>query len=242
MKLLVSIHDVTPAWEAEVFELWSACRRRDVLPALLVVPNWHGAWPLDQHHTFVNWLRIRAMEGVEIFVHGERHDEIGLRRRWADEVRAWGRTAREAEFLTLDRAGARARIDRSVRLFRHLGIDPIGFVPPAWLAKPDCLRAVADVGLQFSEDMTTVHLMRTGRRVRAPVLRWSGRTAVRAWASVAAARLRWVHQRGEPVMRVAFHPLDVRCAVTARSIAVEFDRWLGERPAARYADLEEAPR
>ena len=39
MKLVVAIHDVTPAHERAIFDLWALCRSRDVTPALLVVPS-----------------------------------------------------------------------------------------------------------------------------------------------------------------------------------------------------------
>ena len=102
MSLLVSIHDVTPALAGGVERLWARCAARNGRPALLVVPDWHGEWPLERYPEFVAWLRARAAEGAEIVLHGERHDEVGLPRGLADELRAWGRTAGEGEFLTLD--------------------------------------------------------------------------------------------------------------------------------------------
>ena len=63
-KLLVSIHDVTPAFESEVNVLWQMCRRVDVMPALLVVPDWHGTWPLDAHPAYAKWLQARAADGA----------------------------------------------------------------------------------------------------------------------------------------------------------------------------------
>src|SRR5262245_29118436 len=114
MKLLVSIHDVTPAREPEVRVLWELCARREITPALLVVPNWHGRWPLEDHPRFVRWLRGRVADGAEIFLHGLRHDEVGLTRTYADGFRAFGRTAREAEFLMLDEEQAAERMRRGV--------------------------------------------------------------------------------------------------------------------------------
>lgn len=69
MTLLVSVHDVTPAFAPEVARLWAMCRRHSVTPALLVVPDWHDQWPLERHPEFVEWLLGCAGEGVEI-VHG----------------------------------------------------------------------------------------------------------------------------------------------------------------------------
>src|SRR5438093_3451912 len=125
VSLVVSIHDVTPAHAPEVARLWSLCAARQVRPALLVVPNWHGRWPLHEHPEFVEWLLARATEGAEIVLHGERHDEMGLPRRLRDTLRAFGRTAAEGEFLTLGEGAAKERIERGLRVLRDLGLRPI---------------------------------------------------------------------------------------------------------------------
>ncbi|MGH9889518.1 MAG: DUF2334 domain-containing protein, partial [bacterium] len=77
MKLLVSVHDVSPAHASSVQRIWAYCGSVGVQPALLVVPNWHGAWPLEDFRLFVDWLRDCEARGsgAEIFLHGERHDE-----------------------------------------------------------------------------------------------------------------------------------------------------------------------
>ena len=133
VTLLVSIHDVTPAFAPAVGQLWTMCARHSVCPALLVVPNWHGDWPLARHPAFVGLAAGTRAQGADIVLHGERHDETGLPRGPGDALRAWGRTAREGEFLTLDEPAARERIDRGVALLNRLGLPPVGFVPPAWL-------------------------------------------------------------------------------------------------------------
>jgi predicted deacetylase len=237
--LLISIHDVTPALDKNVRAWWDICRRRGVVPALLVVPDWHGAWPLDRSPEFVGWLRECAQTGAEIFLHGQRHDEVGLPRSRADAWRAWGKTALEGEFLTLDRQAARRRIDQGLVLFDRLGLRPIGFVPPAWLARPDCDGAVADAGLRFSEDDRTVNVHEGARerRIPSPVVRWSSRTPLRAHGSAIVASVRWRVERQSPHVRIALHPSDLDHVVTARSAERALDRWLADRPATRYADL-----
>ena len=236
MKLLISIHDVTPALADGVRRLWDLCDRHDVCPALLVVPQWHGEWALEDHPRMVEWLRACAAAGAEIVLHGERHDEVGLPRGWRDQVRAWGRTNREGEFLTLGAAGASERIGRGLARLRALGLDPTGFVPPAWLARREGFAAVAGAGLHFTEDSTTIRLS-SGQRIASPVIRWSARTGFRARGSVAIADMRWRMQRREPIVRIAYHPPDLEHPATARSAAATLARWLAERPAARYADL-----
>jgi predicted deacetylase len=215
------------------------CRARGVTPALLVVPNWHGEWPLDRSPEFVQWVRECADSGAEVLLHGERHDETGIPRGWRDAARAWGKTAREGEFLTLDEQPARERIDRGLALFTRLGLQAAGFVPPAWLARDGCWRAVAAAGLRCSEDdgAIRIHAVRDTRRIPSPVVRWSGRSPARAYASAAVAAVRWRVQRGARHVRLAFHPADLDHPATTRSAATALDRWLSERPAARYADL-----
>ena len=153
--LLVTIHDVAPPLMERVERLWALCAERRVAPGLLVVPDWHGGVPIEGDPACVAWVRARAAEGAEVFLHGERHDEVGSPRGWRDSVRALGRTNREGEFLTLGYDAARTRIDRGLARLRALGLAPIGFVPPAWLARPDTHRAVRDAGLAVSEDDRT---------------------------------------------------------------------------------------
>jgi uncharacterized protein len=226
VSLLVSIHDVTPALAPAVERLWALCAERGVVPALLVVPNWHGEWDLARHPEFVRWLRERAVAGAEIVLHGERHDEAGLARTPANAIRAWGRTDREGEFLGLGREAARERIERGAALLRMLGLRPIGFVPPAWLARDEGHAAVADAGLGFSEDEAGIRFFPGGRRLASAAVRWSTRGRLRPWGSVVVARGRWRLQREAPYPRLAFHPRDLDHRAVAAELGPTLDRWL----------------
>lgn len=235
--ILVTIHDVAPPLMERVERLWTLCAARGVAPGLLVVPDWHGGAPIEGDAACVAWVRARAAEGAEVFLHGERHDEVGSPRGWRDAVRAFGRTNREGEFLTLGYDGARARIDRGLRRLRALGMAPIGFVPPAWLARPDTHQAVRDAGLAVSEDDGAIYAFRAGRTLTSPVVRWSSRGAFRAYGSLLQAELRWRLQRGASAVRIALHPADLDHPATAGSVERELDRWLSAYPAQGYATL-----
>lgn len=237
MTLLVSIHDVSPAWAPSTMALWNLCRDSGATPALFVVPNWHGEWPLAKHQKFCRWLRECAAAGAEIFLHGERHDEVGLQRSPIDELRAFGRTNREGEFLTLDHDRAGDRIARGLQTLRAVGLDPIGFVPPAWLAREATFRAVQDAGLRVSEDAGSVRVHTANRTHAAPAVRWSGRTAIRARASAIVASLRWNTQRHRPLVRLALHPQDLAHPVSTESVHHEVRRWLKFGTVGRYGDL-----
>ncbi len=241
MSVLLTIHDVTPAWAPQVQALWDLCRERGATPGLLVVPNWHGTWPLHEAPDYVQWVRDRVSEGAEIFLHGERHDEIGLTRSWRDAQRAFGRTNREGEFLSLDHDAAFARIGRGLALFESLQLSPIGFVPPAWLCREGAHTAAATHGLSVLEDDAAVYLLQTGATLESPVLRWSGRTDFRARGSAVQAAWRWRTQHDAPHFRIALHPMDLEHAITRRSVIDELDRWLSARPARPYASLLPAP-
>lgn len=221
----------------KVERLWAACALRKVTPGLLVVPDWHGAWPIEEDARCVEWVRARAAGGAEVFLHGERHDEVGSARSLADSLRAVGRTNREGEFLTLGYDAARARIDRGLARLRALGLDPIGFVPPAWLARPDTHRAVRDAGLAVSEDDGAIYAFRSGRTIVSPVVRWSARGAVRAYGSLLQAKLRWVLQQGQSVVRIALHPADLDHPATAASVERTLDLWTGAYGSSQYQSI-----
>jgi uncharacterized protein len=237
LMLLVSIHDVTPALECEVLQLWDLCSTHGVTPALFVVPNWHGRWPLDQHPRFLSWLRDRASEGTELVLHGDRHDEVGLARGARDRWRAWGKTHAEGEFLTLNATEASLRLRRGLESLLALGLRPTGFVPPAWLMREEAIASAGALGLSFTEDDASIRLLPSGKRLPSPVVRWSTRTPTRAWMSVAVAHARWRLQRGSHCPRIALHPQDLQHRAVRRSQSGTLQRWLLRHPPARYADL-----
>ncbi len=236
-RMLVSIHDVTPALAQPVRELWAMCRAHAIVPALLVVPNWHGEWPLEFYDEFTSWVRGCANDGAEIFLHGERHDEVGSPRDYRGTLRAVGRTNREGEFLMLDAHSARSRIERGLARLHHVELAPIGFIPPAWLARAATHDVVRDVGLAVSEDISRVVLHRSGTSIDAPAIRWSGRTIVRANVSARVNAWRWTTLASADLVRLALHPQDLANAVTRASVERELARWASARHAVRYGSL-----
>lgn len=239
MSLLVSIHDVTPAHAAAVELLWAACARHRVVPALAVVPQWHGEVAIESDPRFQAWLRARVAEGAEVLLHGERHDELGSARSALDHLRALGRTAREGEFLTLDERAAAERIGRGLARLRALGLSPVGFLPPAWLAREGAHRAAFAAGLAVSEDDRCVRVA-PGRSLPSPVWRWSARTPLRARLSCVVAEARWKAYRDAPLVRVALHPGDLADERCVASIERALARLTARHRAVRYAEL--APR
>lgn len=237
MKLLVSIHDVTPAMQSDVLTLWELCVSKGITPALFVVPNWHGAWTLADHSDFVREIQKFARRGAEIVLHGERHDEAGSARNLTQEIRAIGRTRGEGEFLALTYEAASRRIASGVSCLRKLGLPPVGFVPPAWLDNAQTRRATRDAGFQFTEDDSAVILFPYGTRLRSPVLRWSARTPARAIASCALMRFKSISERESWLIRIALHPQDLSHPATRAALAEALDYWCARRHQWRYGRL-----
>ena len=129
-EFLVAIHDVTPAHQASLSRIYALLQQVGIARyALLVVPDWHGEWPLDRHPPFVNDLLARQDAGVEIFLHGYRHDEVGFTRTWLQRLRVAGRTAASAEFRIAPPAETARRLDRGLELFSRLGLRPVDRPP-----------------------------------------------------------------------------------------------------------------
>ncbi len=234
-QLLVSIHDVTPAHDGRIERILDLLAEFGVRRyALLVVPNWPGGWPLDSHPEFVESLRRQQAAGAEIFLHGVRHDEEGLKRSLVQQLRAAGRTNREGEFLILSPTEAARRIDLGLEMLRTCGLDPVGFVAPSWLPGRDGLRILRERNLGITEGVFAILDTNSGRRLFVPALGWSTQ---RPWRSVACAVIANVRLRIEayrPIVRVAIHPPDIDVPAIARSLRTILPALLEVREAVSY--------
>jgi predicted deacetylase len=237
-ELLVALHDVTPAHARRLETLYTLLEEFGVRTyALLVVPNWHGEWPLENFAEETASLRTRAMRGAEIVLHGWRHDEAGQPRSLAHRLRTWGHTDREGEFASLPPVEASARITRGLATLRACALEPIGFVPPAWLSGPGLGTIVHNAALAFTEDTRAVYLVATGRRILAPASCWSTRRAWRSVASVAVAAARVPLERSLPLVRLAFHPHDVDSPAVLASCRRTLAALLKDRRVIGYTEL-----
>lgn len=237
-RLLTAVHDVTPAHGERLERIFALLDRLGMKQyALFVVPNWHGEWPLGEHPAFVEELRRRQASGAEIFLHGLRHDEVGQQRSVWQQLRVAGRTASSAEFMFLPPEEAGARIDRGLEVFEACGLQPIGFVPPAWLQGPGLDGVLRERSLRITESFWNVWDVVSGIRVRAPALSWSTHRQWRSDATALIAEARKGIERGRELVRVAIHPPDVEAPVVARSVERTLRRLLGERSVVGYREV-----
>jgi predicted deacetylase len=237
-RFVVAIHDVTPAHAERLERIYDLLERWGLdRPALFVVPDWHGEWPLDAHEAFVADLRVREQAGAEIFLHGYRHDEVGHRRSATDRLRVFGRTAASAEFMFLSEQETAERLDRGLTMFRGVGLDPVGFVPPAWLFASHTRRLARDRGLSLTESFVWLEDLDARERRFAPALSWS---TARSWRSHLTAGIGSVRSRMswlQPVIRVSIHPPDIDVPAARRSLERVLSRLSSMRSLGTYRGL-----
>jgi predicted deacetylase len=221
--VIISLHDVSPRTLAACQRLRDELGRVGVARAtLLAIPLHHGGPPLWQDADTVRWLRARVAAGDEVAQHGHLHLARRTPLRLGDCVRAAVLSRGEGECVTLhpdERAHMLGPVRR--RLEDVLGIAIGGFVAPAWLAPPDLEPALAAAGFAWHESRNGLRDLRTGRRLRAPVLTFAGGSRARVAASRAFVSIasRWTERAA--LVRVALHPCDAGDpAVRAQALAI----------------------
>lgn len=240
-RLLLSVHDVTPRHFARLKTIHAMLMELGVGHdyAMLVVPDFWRAWPLQGHEAFAAWLRQRAEAGVEMILHGYSHrDEL----RHASPLKRWKArtlTAREGEFYGLDQRTATSRLRAGRQALRQsCGLDAQGFVAPAWLYSKGTKAALAAEGYGFAEDHWHVWSPRRGRTLcRGPVISYASRSPGRIRSSLLWSRLADRLLRPLPVLRLAIHPHDLDSALLQEEIRRTIGQQLRRRRLCRYAEL-----
>lgn len=211
-RLCISLHDVAPATLEDCAHALGFLDRLQLGPvALLVVPDYHGLGRVDRDLRFARFIDARLRRGDEVVLHGFRHADCaphgtGLRD-WL-ERRVY--TAGEGEFSRLDIDTARTRILRGLAVLRSAGWQPHGFVAPAWLMSEGTLEALEELPLRYCSTRDRVTVLASGRRIPAPSLVVSTRSAWRRALSQFWNQARSSRHALSPVLRAALHPTDLR--------------------------------
>ncbi|MDB5697347.1 MAG: hypothetical protein JWN69_151 [Alphaproteobacteria bacterium] len=240
MQLLASIHDVSPRFESAIDALYDRITMLLGGPrlAMLVVPDFWDEAPLAAAPGFARKLRSWSDAGVEMFVHGWSHRD-DQRHSGLTSFKARWMTAREGEFLGLDRREAGQRMARGKAVVEDIiGRSAAGFVAPAWLYGDGARAALRDLGFALAEDHLRVWRPKDGARLaHGPVITWASRSRARVASSLAFAALAPALLRRQPVVRAAVHPGDTAVPAVLDSIDRTFSRLLADREPGRYADL-----
>lgn len=174
---MVALHDVAPPFEREIRAQLALLNEMGVdRCALLVVPNWHGAYPLSRDMPLATLLRRQVERGSEVVLHGLQH-----RRRGAIHGPAHLRLRAElvapnvCEFLSLAAEEVIDGVRIGVRLFEDLGLPrPTTFCAPGWLLSPDLYEPLAEAGIRRVAAMFSVQNLEHSRRTLLPSLGYMG--------------------------------------------------------------------
>jgi len=212
--LCIAVHDVAPATWPQCAALLGLLDEFGAPPVtLLVVPDYHHRGRVDGDAGFRRALDARLLRGDEIALHGYFHLDDGPPARTPGEwLRRRHLTASEGEFSALSDEHAGLRIADGLRMFERVGWPVRGFVAPAWLLGAGTRAALRRTALRYTSTHSHLELPAEDRRIAAPVISASVRTAWRRWASrrwfAAAPRM----HAGTPLLRIALHPADAHHA------------------------------
>ena len=240
-RLIVSIHDVSPAFAEPIEQLAETIGAILGGPrfAMLVVPDHWGTARLDHAPAFARRLRGWADAGVEMFLHGWFHRDTTDHQGTAAAMKARYMTAGEGEFLGLSADEAEGRMRRGRDMVEQaIGAPVAGFVAPAWLYGAGAKAALKTCGFALAEDHFRVWQPTSGAVVaKGPVVTWASRSPMRTASSLAVAAAARSLPDWLPTLRVAVHPGDV----TKESLMTSIDKTIrslsARRTVARYADL-----
>lgn len=243
MRVLVSLHDVTPAHRERLERAEATLARAGVTEvAYFLVPNYHGAWPVERDADFVRWCRRDRPYAVRWVLHGHYHREFARDRGSDTGVLAAAQrrflTEGEGEFLALRGSRLRDRLAIGCAAFGAvLDAHPEAFVAPAWLFNDELPEALRAAGIRFTEDHYQVHDLHDRRSADCPAITWSARSAVRRLASrmIVPILLRRWSLHG--AIRIALHPRDFDAPGVQASIVDALRVTLSQRVCASHTDL-----
>jgi predicted deacetylase len=141
--IAVALHDIEPATfeRCALLRDWLDEHGVDRV-TLLVIPA-RDLHPLGERSPeMVSWLSARRRAGDSIAQHGFRHEQL-RRGELSRQTLAHARGRRAAEFVGLDSEETRRAVNAGWRLLKLAGVEPDGFVAPAYAYTPALRRALA---------------------------------------------------------------------------------------------------
>lgn len=221
--LAVALHDVEPATFERCAEVraWLAEHGVDRV-TLLAIPA-RDLHPLGERSPeLAAWLAERRRHGDAIAQHGFQHEPLGSAR-WTRRLLAPARGGRAAEFARLDREEARRAVEAGWRVLKLAGIEPDGFVAPAYAYTP-ALRRVLSPRFRWWADAWSLHGGgEQSWRLRAPAF---GASAAGAGALLAGT-----------ILRLDLSPTCLERRRHRRALEWALARAAERRPAVTYDEL-----
>jgi len=245
-SLVVSIHDVSTVTRKRVVEMIGDLKAVGVpIISLLVIPDHHHKGGIDADPAFVEWLRevtgLDEEQGHEAVLHGFYHLRPtkkcdGL----ATKIITRAYTAGEGEFHDLSREEATALLLKGKEALAACGINPTGFIAPAWLLGNEAEVAVREMGFDYTTRIGEVIDCKEGRSFHSRSMVYSVRASWRRGVSLLWNEFLARQLRSALLLRIGLHPPDwdhelirehalacIRSAVEKRRVTT-YARWLDQ--------------
>ncbi|MFI4992992.1 MAG: DUF2334 domain-containing protein [Solirubrobacterales bacterium] len=210
-KIAVALHDIEPATFARCAAIrdWLDDHGVDRV-TLLVIPA-RDLHPLGERSPeMASWLAARRRGGDSIAQHGFQHMQL-RRGAFSGQALAHAHSGRSAEFVGLDRNETRRAVDAGWRVLKLAGIEPDGFVAPAYAYTP-ALRLLLPEKFRWWAGLMRLHrtLAAEGdpRQLLAPA--WGMGTDSMARRALSPSLIRAGSLLAGRTLRLDLHPADLQ--------------------------------
>jgi predicted deacetylase len=233
-QIAVAIHDIEPATyeRCALIRDWLSDHGVDRV-TLLVIPARDLHPFFERRPDLAAWLLDCRDGGDAIAQHGFRHHRLRRPSAPRRALAAW-QGGDAAEFPGLDADETCERIDAGRKTLRHAGLEPSGFVAPAYAYTPALREALAD---RFQWWATLMALWRggePGRSALAPALALG--TSSKAKRALSPTLVRAGALGAGRVLRLDLHPADFEHWRHVRAVESVL-RHAGRRTAVTYDEL-----
>jgi predicted deacetylase len=241
--LAVALHDIEPATFERCAESRAWLEDRGVDRATLLVIPARDLHPLGERSPeLAAWLAERRRAGDSIAQHGFQHERL-RHTSWSQRLRAPVRARRAAEFAGLDGEETRRAVEAGWRLMKLAGVEPDGFVAPAYAYTP-ALRRALDARFRWWASLMGLHGAlvagdatggeRSWRRL-APA--WSVSTEGAFKGVLSPATIRTGARLAGSTFRLDLHPSDLQHSRQRLALERALTHVTCRRTAATYEEL-----
>jgi len=238
-RIAVALHDVEPATfeRCALIRDWLDDHGVDRV-TLLVIPA-RDLHPVGERSPeMTSWLAERRRAGDSIAQHGFQHERTRRCGALAGSLLATP-ARRTGEFVGLDEAETQRAVNAGWRLLKLAGIEPDGFVAPAYAYTPE-LRSVLPHRFRWWAGLLGVHRRAQPAgaqhaRLLSPVWGMGGEGALQRALSPALIRAGGMF--GGRTLRVDLHPADLQHPRQMLALDHVLDRAGRQRKAITYDEL-----
>jgi predicted deacetylase len=242
--LAIALHDIEPATFERCVRTREWLQERGVDRATLLVIPARDLHPLGERSPeMVEWLAERRRAGDSIAQHGFQHQQL-RRADWPHRLLTPTRTLRAAEFAGLDGEETRRAVEAGWRLMKLAGIEPDGFVAPAYAYTPALHRALS-TRFRWWASLWSLHgTLAASHGYTGEERSW--RHVAPAWSigaewplerALSLATIRTGALLAGRTLRLDLHPSDLQHPRQVRALEWALDRSTRRRTAVTYDEL-----